>query len=166
MPVSSKAIANFFLRRAKAAGESVTPMKLQKLVYYANGWYMGYTNEPLIDEPIEAWQFGPVIPSLYHAFKQFGARAITVEAQDFNPATQSFEVVAPPSDPALLQFLENIWRSYGQYTGIRLSEMTHAPGGPWEETWREAAGMRGVDIPQGRIADHFREAVRNTAQQD
>ncbi len=134
-------------------------MKLQKLVYYANGWYMGYTGQGLIDEPIEAWQFGPVIPSLYHSFKQYGGGAIKSEATEFDTANRCFGLVPPPQDPSICQFLDNIWASYGQYTGTKLSEMTHAPGSPWELTWSENGGMRGVDIPADRIASHFRGIV-------
>ncbi len=42
-------------------------MKLHKLLYYAAGWHLGFTGEPLFDEDIEAWQYGPVVPSIYLA---------------------------------------------------------------------------------------------------
>jgi uncharacterized phage-associated protein len=60
-----KAIANYFIARAAADGKRLTPLQLIKLVYIAHGWYLGLTGEPLINEPPEAWQYGPVIPSLY-----------------------------------------------------------------------------------------------------
>ena len=55
---SPKAIANFFLSLAKQSGEAITPMKLQKLVYYAHGWFAGHTGTPLINETVEAWHTG------------------------------------------------------------------------------------------------------------
>lgn len=162
MLYSPKAIANYLLALAQAAGQAVSPMKLQKLVYYAHGWYAGYTGKPLIDEPVEAWQYGPVIPSLYHEFKRFGAGSISGKATDVT-GCELYEV-PPPDDPEIRKFLENIWTSYGQFTGLRLSEMTHAPDGPWAKTWKAASGMRGVDIPFEVIADHF-TAAANTAQE-
>nr|WP_256351506.1 type II toxin-antitoxin system antitoxin SocA domain-containing protein [Pseudomonas gingeri] len=51
-------------------------MKQQKLVYYSHGWHAGYTDQPLINEAVETWQYGPVIPSLYHEFKRFGSGEI------------------------------------------------------------------------------------------
>lgn len=163
MLYSPKSIANYFLDLAKAHGEQLTPMKLQKLVYYAVGWYAGYTGTPLVDEAIEAWQYGPVIPSLYHEFKCFGSSPITRKATEFVHGLELRES-PPPEDLNLRKFLENVWSSYGQFTGIRLSEMTHASGSPWDETWQEAGGVRGVDIPFSRIADYFKKAVEKTSQ--
>ena len=57
---TAQAIANFFLWQ-----EQITQMKLHKLLYYAAGWHLGFTGEPLFDEDIEAWQYGPVVPSIY-----------------------------------------------------------------------------------------------------
>lgn len=156
---SPKSIANFFLELAASSGTPLDPMKLQKLVYYANGWYAGYRKQPLLNEPIEAWPYGPVIPSLYHEFKGYGSDPIRHPATEWNSEAKDFNPVAPPVDQDLRTFLSNIWRSYGGYTGIKLSEMTHAPGGPWDVTWRRSGGMRGVDIPTELIADHFATAI-------
>lgn len=160
---SPKSIANYFLDLAWASGQPIDPMKLQKLVYYATGWYAGYMGQQLIDENIEAWPFGPVIPSLYHEFKQFGAGSINRKATNYNGV--GFVEAPAPTDPNLCRFLDNVWSSYGQFTGWKLSEMTHAPGGPWDLTWREAGGMRGSDIPFDRMAQHFQAAARNVAHQ-
>lgn len=162
MPYSSKSVANYFLELAKASGETISPMKLQKLVYYAHGWYAGYTGTPLIDETVEAWQYGPVISSLYHEFKQFGAGSITSKALDFDGG--SFYEVRPPDDQAIQKFLKNVWDSYGKYTGLKLSEFTHSIDGPWDVTWKESNGTRGSDIPFDRIKSHFAAAVEKAKQ--
>lgn len=162
MLYSPKSIANYFLELAAANGQSISPMKLQKLVYYAHGWFAGHTGRPLIDEAVEAWQYGPVIPSLYHEFKRFGAGNITTKATDWEGL--ELKEVAAPTDESLRKFLENVWKSYGQYTGIRLSEMTHAPDGPWDQTWKDSAGVRGADIPFERIASHFKVAAEKAMQ--
>lgn len=159
MAYDPKAIANYFLDLAKLSGERITPMKLQKLVYYAHGWYAGYTGKPLINEAVEAWQYGPVIPSLYHEFKRYGSSGIKDKATEIEPSWDLVEV-QPPSDPTVRRFLDDIWASYGKFTGAKLSEMTHAPGGPWEIALRgNEEYVRGVDIPFQLIADHFKEAV-------
>lgn len=162
MLYSPKSIANYFLDLAKANGQSVSPMKLQKLVYYAHGWFAGHTGQPLINEAVEAWQYGPVIPSLYHEFKRFGAGNITAKATDWEGL--ELKEVSCPEDASLRKFLENVWTSYGQYTGVRLSEMTHAPDGPWDQTWKQSAGVRGADIPFDRIAEHFKAAAEKAKQ--
>lgn len=157
---SPKSVANYFLELANAQGLHISPMKLQKLVYYAHGWYAGYTGKPLINEAVEAWQYGPVIPSLYHEFKQFGSGNISCKAIEYDAL--GVRPAAPPSDPEIRTFLQNVFASYGQYSGIKLSEMTHATGTPWHVTWTSCHGMRGVDIPFETIVDHFKAAIEKT----
>src|ERR1700678_4090164 len=77
MPYPAAAIANEFIRLARDSNRPLSPMKVQKLVYFAHGWFLAFTGKPLINEPIEAWQFGPVIPSLYHSLKGYGTKEIT-----------------------------------------------------------------------------------------
>lgn len=67
----AKAVANFFLKRGHP-----TQMKLHKLLYYAHGWHLGFTGEPLLDEAIEAWAYGPVVPSIYQELKMLGSAPI------------------------------------------------------------------------------------------
>lgn len=162
MIYSPKSIANFFLDLAKSGGEELRPMKLQKLVYYAHGWYAGYTGQPLINETVEAWQYGPVISSLYHEFKKFGSNPITNKATDL----VNFELceVPPPSEENIRKFLANIWASYGRFTGLKLSEMTHAEGSPWEQTWKKSPGVRGADISFDLIAEHFKSVIEASKQ--
>lgn len=161
---SPKAIANFFLSLAKQSGEAITPMKLQKLVYYAHGWFAGHTGTPLINETVEAWQYGPVINSLYHEFKRFGSGAISAKATDFDPVDFELVEVPVPEDPVILQYLRNVWASYGKFTATRLSEMTHSVDSPWDQTWRKNVGVRGADIPFELIRDHFKVAAQKSAE--
>ena len=72
MPYDPKAIANYFLDLARAQEKALTPLKIQKLVYFANGWHLAIKGVPLINEQVEAWRFGPVIPSLYTHFERMG----------------------------------------------------------------------------------------------
>jgi uncharacterized phage-associated protein len=159
MPYSAKSIANFFLELARVEGSPVTPMKLQKLVYYAHGWYSGHTEKPLIDETVEAWQYGPVIESLYHEFKTYGAKPIETLATELNIDELQVKPVSPPSEEPIRKFLKSVWNSYSKFTGLALSEMTHASGSPWDITWKSGGGIKGKDIPQELIVSHFKEAV-------
>lgn len=71
------AIANYFIELAKNDDNLVSPMKLQKLVYFAHGWCLALADKPLINEKVEAWQYGPVVGSLYREFKKYGNEGIT-----------------------------------------------------------------------------------------
>jgi len=77
------AIANYFIELAKNDANLVSPMKLQKLVYFALGWCLALADKPLINEKVEAWQYGPVVGSLYREFKKYGNEGITSPAVEF-----------------------------------------------------------------------------------
>ena len=165
---SAKAIANAMLDVAREHGASVTPLKLQKLVYIAHGWSLGLTGEPLVmDQVPEAWQYGPVFPSLYHEFKEFGKDPITSKATDFNIGSEfSFDVVepfVPENDTYTWALLRKIWDQYGKYGGVALSELTHRAGTPWEQVWSKSGGVKNAVIPQDVVKRHYEELrVRNT----
>jgi len=165
MPYDAKAIANYLLDMAEAAGQALTPMKLQKLVYFAHGWHLGLTGEPLLDEQVQAWSFGPVVRSLYDAFREFGADPIPRKALIFEPlgglkvrvkAPSLAESVSVDKDLAEL-FLTRIWEVYGGYSASQLSNMTHAPGTPWDRVSKHYGGNipKHTTIPQEWIREYF-----------
>lgn len=121
---SSDVVADYFLALAAQKGQTLTPMQINKLVYIAHGFYMGYTGNPLIKEAIEAWQYGPVINSLYHRFKKYGGQII-------------YELGATPArfPDAAKQVVEQVYDTYGNLSGIDLSGITHQYGTPWELTY-------------------------------
>ena len=145
-PYEAKAVANFFLKK-----QHLTQMKLHKLVYYSQGWHLTLRNAPLLSEMIQAWQFGPVVPSLYHEFKEFGVEPIDRLATQFNRVPE-----IDLYDRFVRGLLEKIWKVYGVYTATRLSIMTHGRGSPWSVTDHRNPGVRNVDIPNELIAAHFR----------
>ena len=84
MPFSTKGIANAILNRAREDGEELRPLKLQKLLYYAAGYFGAAYGEPLLDSTIEAWDYGPVVPEIYREFRDCGSAPIRRLATDIN----------------------------------------------------------------------------------
>jgi uncharacterized phage-associated protein len=157
MGYSAKAVANYFLEKAKAEGESLSPMKLQKLVYFAHGWNLAVRDQPLINEDIQAWQFGPVIPSLYREFKQFGNSPITEEATDWEIDWPMIKTTTPKiNDMETRELLDKVWEVYKKYTAVQLSNLTHLKGSPWEVTWGENGVPKHTPIPNQIIMDYFK----------
>lgn len=122
----SLAVANYFLSKAKERNDTLTPMQLIKLVYIAHGWMLGKYGSALLLEPVEAWQYGPVIPSIYRAVKIFRSSPI--------------EYIEGYSPYASIKFTENevsimdyVYDEYAKYDGITLSSATHQPGSPWSQ---------------------------------
>jgi uncharacterized phage-associated protein len=165
-----KSIANFFIETAAREGKPLTPLQVIKLVYIAHGWHLGLTDEPLINEPPEAWKYGPVIPSVYHALKDYGNEPIPTPITSYDlvsrdPIKFSSRTVPPPDDQNTVRFLQSVWKAYGHLGGIQLSTLTHQPNTPWFITWEKegAKYSKGVDIPEGLIKDHYKELRRKNA---
>jgi uncharacterized phage-associated protein len=115
-------IADWFLCQIdREAGDSITHLKLQKLVYYAQAWTLAFTKHPLFDEEIQAWAHGPVVPSIYHRFK--GSKWSALGAPAACP-----EIVGQD-----LHMLNEIARVYGKCDARHLEELTHQET-PWKET--------------------------------
>jgi uncharacterized phage-associated protein len=165
MAYDSKAIANYFLDRGEKSGKKLDPMQLQKLVYFAHGWHLAVDDSPLIDEMVEAWRYGPVIPTLYHEFKSFGKNQITRKACNLRLVKEEeYEFVEPSlgdgeGTSKARRLLDLIWNAYSKLTGIQLSNLTHIPGSPWYITWQRAEGRKNVDIPDELIRDYFRSQL-------
>lgn len=158
MPHSSLAIANEFIRRAEGVS-GLTHMKLQKLVYLAHGWSLGAFDAPLIEDDVEAWDFGPVIRRLYDALRRFGRSFVTKRIHWGDDTPFRFddreEAVAEltPNERAVVDL---VWEKYGNYPAFQLSALTHQDGTPWTQTFQ--AGRNGV-INNDLIKDHFKQLL-------
>lgn len=119
---------------------------------------MGFTGEPLVNEKIQAWEFGPVIPSLYHEFKEFKNNPITRYSGNFCPAD-----LASPGVMAAKSLLDRIWSIYSRYTAAQLSALSHEPNGPWHQMVGKMPDghvhVRSMPIPNEMIRRFFRGRV-------
>jgi uncharacterized phage-associated protein len=123
--VSVNDVARYFLSKADPeAGDAISHLKLQKLVYYAQGFHLAISGEPLFPDPIEAWRHGPVVRSLYAQYAGYGANGI--------PLPRGFDPTSLPPD--IRELLDEVYEVYGQYSAWRLRELTHAEP-PWREAW-------------------------------
>ncbi|MGJ5815799.1 Panacea domain-containing protein [Paludibaculum fermentans] len=136
-------IADFFLSQVDPeAGELMSNLKLQKLVYYAQGLHLAITGIPLFNEPIEAWAHGPVVPELYRRFKSYGAGAIT----------ESPEVDLEKFSDQTIELLLEVYQVYGQFSAFKLRNMTHEEP-PWLNT------PSGEVIAQAAMAEFFKTRI-------
>jgi uncharacterized phage-associated protein len=162
MAYTALQVANEFLRIAKKHDSPITPMKLQKLVYFAHGWSLGIFDKPLIDEQIEFWAYGPVIDSVYHEFKRFGNREITeLATRDYDFETGEFIEPEPIRNEEDMKLLNKIWDVYGGFTAIQLSNLTHDAGTPWTQMKERGPHPRGTDIPRDMITKYFADQIEN-----
>jgi len=163
-PYSSIAVANYFLELGEREGRKLTPMQLQKLVYFAHGWHLALKDKPLVQDPIEAWAYGPVVPDLYHALKAYGSGAVTSRLRQFRMGDGQLHVSKPTvTDPDTQRFLERIWKVYGHLSAVQLSAMTHRPNTPWTKVRLANPNRRGVDIPDDEMKRYFAQLASENA---
>jgi uncharacterized phage-associated protein len=165
-PLSALAIANYFLDMAKKAQVGLTPMKIQKLIYFAHGWHLAIHKKPLIDEPIQAWDYGPVVSSVYHEFKKFGGQSIEGFGTDLDFDQEALITPRVPMDDVqTIALLNKVWSVYGKYSGVQLSNLTHEENSAWSNARASSEGARAVVIPDETIATDFvSKMVAKTAQ--
>ena len=101
----------------------ISNLKLQKLLYYAQGTFLAITDSPLFEDAIEAWMHGPVVPSVYHAYKNNGDHGIE-PPDNFDPSIFSNEET---------ELLTEVYDEFGQYSAWKLRNMTHEET-PWKAT--------------------------------
>lgn len=138
-------VAQWFLAHNRIAAadegaEYISNLKLQKLLYYAQGCFLAVTDRPLFSDSIVAWQHGPVVESVYHQYKCNGANGIPFEDDfDFSKFTDEEN-----------DLLVEVYDTFGQYSAWKLRNMTHEEI-PWSSTPQNS------EIPQSVIKQFFKQ---------
>ncbi len=147
-----KLVANCFLQHDFRDGvATITPMKLQKLVYCLHGWHLAITGEAAIDGKFEAWPYGPVEEEMYHLFKEYRNKPINAYAPSWNGDVQKAFVVSS-DNKQFHEILGFVVARYMHFSAIQLSAMTHQKGTPWFTTREKGE----TTIPDELIREHFR----------
>jgi len=130
-------VANYFLSKSKPNTEySITHLKLQKLVYYAQGWHMALNDgKALFDNEIRAWVHGPVCPDLYTEYRNHQYFEI--------PPTEQPQAIL--NDEVAKKTLDLVWKVYGEYDGKFLEELTHQES-PWINARKGLAPNENSDV--------------------
>lgn len=128
--VPAQAVCNTILQLAFNEKIPVSPMKLQKLLYFVYRDYLKATGSELFSEKFEAWPYGPVLPSIYDEFRSFQGNPITKFAKN---ADGSASIVSPTASGALdaVYSIARVWKKYKDKTGIELSQITHQQESAW-----------------------------------
>jgi uncharacterized phage-associated protein len=140
-------VAKYFLNKSiPGTPLAITHLKLQKLVYYAQGWNLAINGKSLFQEEIRAWEHGPVVPDLYTEFRRFGY--FTIPTEIFINKENGKSIF----NKAELKVLDQVWDAYGEYDGKFLEELTHQ-----EDTWLYA--KRNGKIEQNSMKTYFKKLL-------
>lgn len=141
-------IANLMLRATytiEGAEDLMSNMKLQKMLYYQQGFHLAYFGTPLFDEDIEAWMYGPVVPSVYTFYEEHGRNGIMPDMNDdfmFNKQEE-------------LNLFNQVLQVYGKYSACGLMNMTHN-----EAPWQTTPTGRGNIISKSKMEKFFKTLLR------
>lgn len=102
-------------------GDTISNLKLQKMMYYQQGFHLAYFGTPLFDEDIVVWQYGPVVPSVYQEYKSFESNSISTSKEGISLSDDEEEL------------FNNVYEEYNQFSAVALMKMTHEET-PWKTT--------------------------------
>lgn len=146
-------IAEWFLCNIdRNAGDAITHLRLQKLVYYAQAWSLVLLEKPLFDEDCQAWAHGPVYYSLFDTYRGNGWEALDAPEE------------CPNIDTETEKLLEEVLAIYGQKSAKYLERLTHS-----EAPWKNARGDLSPEassqsiIPKEAIEKFYTELYENAA---
>src|SRR5260221_1682244 len=134
IPTSAQIIADYLLWMSNESGSFLSNLKLQKLLYYAQGWHLGLGKGRLFKDQMQAWVHGPAIPSIYGRYKKFS----------FNPIAQNVKKPDLPQDTE--SFIRDFAKIFFPLDAYYLELATHR-----EPPWINARGDLAPDAPCNRI---------------
>ena len=143
-------VANYFIKKSldEDEGSDLTPLKLQKLCYYAQGIYLAmHDGELLFDEKIQAWMHGPVSPDLYRCFS--GSEPIIGLIKP-----NKYKCDLLPDD--VKNLLDDVYEQFGQFSAWALRNMTHKEA-PWKDNWRK--DKTHIVIPTDDMKKYFQTLI-------
>ena len=144
-------VADYFLVLAAAEdddgqpGERLTHLKLQKLLYYAQGFHLAIFGRRLFPEIIQAWTHGPVVPTAFDIFSKHGGSPIPPPEID----------VTTNLTEEQCELLNEVWNTYGQFSAWKLRNMTHEEP-PWKDAYQPGLNAQ---ITVEAMTRYFRSQV-------
>lgn len=138
-------VAQQIVAKATQKRIAVCNLKLQKLLYYAQGYHLAVAKRPLFDNEIEAWDHGPVVNSVYFEYCDYGRNAI-------NAAVQHGVDEDLPADSA--QVIDFIMEKYARQDAWILRNQTHRES-PWIRHQPIEGERRNEVIPRAEIGEFF-----------
>lgn len=154
-------VARYFItlndKECQDEKSDLSKLKIQKLLYYAQGYYLALYNKPLFDEKILAWQHGPVVKEVYNGLKPLPKpNANFIPTDKYKMGNDEIKKLGKKEK----ELIEDVFQLMGQYSAWRLRDKTHQED-PWRDNYKE--GKKSIEIPQSDMKKYFRQYVRDEA---
>lgn len=132
MAYSAVSVANSIIKLANDRGiRDLSPMKLQKLMYFTQFWYVKNFEHFLINDNFVRWKFGPVIPSIYYELKNYGSMHVDSYIRQLSPNNEAVVYMIANDDDRAWQLLDKVLDKFGNLDGFELSALTHREKSSW-----------------------------------
>ena len=152
MKESALTLSNYFIEIAQKDGKSLRPLRLMKLVYLSYAYCLVYLDKNVLNprfDKVEAWKLGPVIPSVYHSFKDYGNKPITHFTEVFTGTTEMDDGEELASlytprvhDEDVKSVCLLVWGEFSSFTDGQIVDFLHKDGSPWQCVYKEGENAR------------------------
>ena len=148
---NARTVADYLIWFSREHGDPISNLKLQKLLYYAQAWFLALYDVPLFDDAIEAWVHGPAVPRVYGAFKHCTWQPIGIDVQK------------PELSAKVIAHLNEIMDVYGELTAFHLERLTHS-----EPPWQKARGGLAPDAMSRNVisTEDMKQYYRSVAKEN
>jgi uncharacterized phage-associated protein len=157
-PYKAIDIANYLIKKSREEKNKLnklTHLKLQKILYYVQGWYLANRSIPLFEDSIEAWALGPAIRNIYNRYNYYGSKILD------NAFEENQINIINAGDK---RFLDNLWNKYKKFTAPELVGITHTEM-PWYKIRNGLADGKksNLEIPVGLIDTYFKKRLQDVS---
>ena len=137
---NAKEIARIFDYLAHdTEGKPIENTRLNKMLFFAQGHALVELGHALFDNQIDAWKHGPVVAVVYNGLNKI------------HEATEKCGLDGIQIDPDDMELILDVWNQYSKHKASELVDMTHQPGTPWFDVYRE--GIKNIHLLQCVIQD-------------
>lgn len=134
-------------------GETISNLKLQKILYYLQGYFLAYFDKPLFKDKIVAWAYGPVVPNVYNKYKKYSNDSLPIHEitrEEYNMFINNF-------NKNELELMQQVFETYIDYSAYNLVEMTHSET-PWNSALVDGKAT-GKEIDDNIIKSFFKSKI-------
>lgn len=161
-----KVFADWLVHHFNHNGIRISPLKLQKILYYSQAWSLAFLDHELFNEVPEAWSNGPVYRSIWDEYKSKFQRHESIVFDksydletEYKNRTESLKLGVEQSE-----VLDTVLNKYGSYNSGYLVYLTHSEL-PWNEARKGCTPFELCKIPISlqSMKDYYKSLLEKSA---